>query len=290
MAALVALERRHLAAARFFRSWTLPRGSADSVGGMVRLPSRFDPEVSFAVERAAVEGWPAEEVEEVEGWTLRRTVGVGRRRSNSLLPPPDSGHAVRTLELALATAEQLDFASVVQVSPAEVHLRLDEALEDRGMTFGGRTLVLVGEIASRPSRRSYAAGAGPVALGALDRDWADAWAAVAGPDGVEETAELVLSQLDGRARFARVDVDGAPAATAIGVRHGGWFGVFSLAVAPEARRLGLATAVMDGLEQWAADEGATRTYLQVEADNEAALSLYARRGMAVAHSYHYRSA
>lgn len=261
------------------------RPSVDSVAGMVRLPSRFDPEVSFAIERAALEGWPAEEVEEVQGWVLRRTVGVGRRRSNSLFPPAESGHAVRTLELALATAEELDFAAVVQVSPAEVHLRLDEALEDRGMSIGGRTLVLAGDIMPP---RSGAADA--VALGALDHDWVEAWAAVAGPDGVEETAELVLSQLGERARFACVDVDGVPAATAIGVRHQAWLGVFSLTVAPAARRRGLATAVMDALERWAAGEGATATYLQVEADNDAALTLYARRGMAIAHSYHYRSA
>jgi hypothetical protein len=35
---------------------------------------------------------------------------------------------------------------------------------------------------------------------------------------------------------------------------------------------------------------ARRVYLQVEADNAAALAFYARRGCFVAHSYHYRSA
>lgn len=246
------------------------------------LRSRFDPEVSFAIERVAVGAWPAEEVEEVEGWVLRRTVGVGRRRSNSLLPPVDSGHAVRTVELALATAEELGFEAVVQVSPAEVHLRLDEALEDRGMVFGGRTLVLAGEVGGQPVEG--------VRLGGLDREWVDAWAAVAGSDGVEATAELVLSQLGERARFARVDgPDGAPVAVGIGVVDEGWLGVFSLTVAPAARRRGVATKVMDGLEAWAATAGARHVYLQVEVENDAALELYARRGMHVAHSYHYRS-
>lgn len=245
--------------------------------------SRFDPEVSFAIERVAMRAWPAEEVEEVEGWWLRRTVGVGRRRSNSLLPPADSAEAVRTVEAALATAEELGFEEVVQVSPAEVHLRLDGALEDRGMVFGGRTFVLAGPIAGGV--------VADVRLGDLDRDWVQAWAAVDGGDGVEATAELVLSQLDGRARFARVDSpDGEPLAVGIGVVEEGWLGVFSLTVAPAARRRGLATAIMDGLEAWAATAGARSVYLQVEADNEPALALYARRGLHVAHSYHYRSA
>ncbi len=251
---------------------------------MVRVPSRFDPEVSFAIERAAARAWPADEVERVAGWTLRRTEGVDRRRSNSLLPPEDSGHAVRTVELALATAEELGFDPVVQVSPAEVHLRLDEALEDRGMRFGGRTLVLAGPLGRGASVRK-------VRLGRLDAAWVQAWAAVAGPEGAAETAELVLSQLDGRARFAIAGgSDGEPVAVAIGVVEDGWLGVFSLTVAPAARRRGVGSAVMDALEAWAATAGARHVYLQVEADNEAALRLYAGRGMSIAHSYHYRSA
>jgi hypothetical protein len=55
-------------------------------------------------------------------WLLRRTVGVDRRRSNSLLLPADPAVAVRTVDLALATAEELDFPLLIQVAPAEGHL------------------------------------------------------------------------------------------------------------------------------------------------------------------------
>ena len=256
---------------------------SSSVRG-VRLPSRFDPEVSFAIERAAARAWPADEVEEVEGWLLRRTEGVNRRRSNSLLPPPSCVDAVRTVELALATAEELGVAPVIQVSPAEVHLGLDEALEDRGMTVGGRTLVLAGPLAPRPSP-------GDVRLGALDDEWVQAWAEVTGgdPAAARATADLVLSQLGDRARYARLGRGGRILAVAVGVLDVDWLGVFSLAVTPAARRRGVASDVMDALEGWALQAGARQLYLQVEADNEAALQLYARRGMTVAHSYHYRS-
>jgi N-acetylglutamate synthase len=273
-----------------------------------RLRSQFDPEVSHQIEQLAARAWPAEETEEVEGWLLRRTIGVDRRRSNSLLPPPDTAHAVRTLELALATAEELDFTQTIQVSPAESHLQLDAALEDRGMSFGGATLVLAGPVGGSPSPaaditirvRDGVAEPGPVAsppaisveLTDLSSDWVAAWEHVSGIAGAHETADLVLSQLGNHARFATaVDTSTSePLGVCIGVTESGWLGLFSLHVAEHARRHGIATQLVDTLSSWAADTGATSTYLQAEADNTAALSFYAGRNFHISHSYHYRSA
>jgi ribosomal protein S18 acetylase RimI-like enzyme len=251
------------------------------------LRSRFDPESSHELERLAARAWPGDEVHEVEGWLLRRTAGVDRRRSNSLLPPADSAHAVRTVDLVLAMAEELDVAATIQVSPAEGHLHLDDALADRGMEASGASLVLAGPICAAPAREPWA----PVDLRALDAEWVEAWTAVSGLDGTAATAELVLAQLGDRARFAvHRDAAGTPLAVGIGVAEDGWLGIFSLATAPAARRRGLASAVVGALERWAADRGTTGVYLQVERDSAAALAFYARRGFHIAHSYHYRSA
>jgi N-acetylglutamate synthase len=276
---------------------------------MQRLRSEFDPETSHEIERLAARAWPAEEVEAVEGWLLRRTEGVPRRRSNSLLPPADPVAALSTLELALATAEELDFAPVVQVAPAEGHLRLDAALEARGMTLGGPTLVLAGplqgtETPAADMTISVEAGApepGPIAsppavavrVTELSEEWLETWSAVGDQDGTRETGELVLSQLGDRGGFAEaVDATtGDPLGVCIGVAEDGWLGLFSLAVTPAARRRGIATQLVDALEAWASTiHTATRVYLQVESDNSAARSFYAARGFHIAHSYHYRSA
>src|ERR1044071_9874528 len=188
----------------------------------MRLGSRFDPEVSFEIEGAAKRAWPAEEVEEVEGWVLRRTVGVGRKRANSMLPPREAGMAARSVELGFAVAEEAGFPLVVQVSPAEVHRALDEALEDRGLAVGGRTLVLAGAL-----RKEASATDVQVELGPLTRDWVDGWAEVTGDaGGAEKTAELVLAQL-ASARYALVVQDGSSIAAAIGVLDGRGLGGFS---------------------------------------------------------------
>jgi GNAT superfamily N-acetyltransferase len=253
----------------------------------VGLLSRFDPEVSHEIERLAARAWPADEVEVVEGWLLRRTVGVDRRRSNSMLPPGDPGEAARTVEVALATAEELGFAEVIQVSPAEGHLRLDEELEARGFGLSGASLVLAGGVDPVSAPASV-----KVQLDELTQGWVEAWAGVSGLDGTVETAELVLSQLGDRARFATAldPSTGELVGTGIGVVEDGWVGLFSLAVTSAARRRGVGSAIIDALLSWSADRGARRAYLQVEADNAGALRFYARRGFSIAHSYHYRSA
>jgi ribosomal protein S18 acetylase RimI-like enzyme len=253
----------------------------------MQLRSRFDPETSHELERLAARAWPAHEVHEVEGWLLRRTEGVDRRRSNSILPPADPGHAARTLDVALATAEELDMSTTIQMSPAEVHLRLDAALASRGMEASGRSLVLAGPMSPARAVRSLPS----LAVRSLDAAWIEAWAAVSGSGGTAPTAERVLAQLGDRAGFAvGRDDDGTPLTVGVGVVEDGWLGVFSLATAPAARRRGLASELMATLERWGSSRGANGVYLQVERDNAAALGFYARRGLHIAHSYHYRSA
>jgi GNAT superfamily N-acetyltransferase len=176
------------------------------------------------------------------------------------------------------------------------------------LTFGGASVVLAGPLQGREGAaaditirvESGEPDPGPVAsppataveLGGLDDRWVEAWEAVSGLDGTGETAQLVLSQLSDRARFALAveALSGRPLGVCVGVSEEGWLGLFSLTVTPDARRRGIATSVVDALESWAATTGAEHTYLQVEASNSAALAFYAERGFHISHSYHYRSA
>ena len=45
------------------------------------------------IERLAANAWPAATVRHADGWLLRTTPGVARRRSNSALPPPSAATA-----------------------------------------------------------------------------------------------------------------------------------------------------------------------------------------------------
>jgi RimJ/RimL family protein N-acetyltransferase len=59
---------------------------------------------------------------------------------------------------------------------------------------------------------------------------------------------------------------------------------------PEARRRGVATAIMALLVQWGTELGATRWFLRVNADSEPAIALYDSLGFTKHHDYVYRAA
>lgn len=89
-------------------------------------------------------------------------------------------------------------------------------------------------------------------------------------------------------RIATADVDGEVAALGIGVVDRGWLGIFGMVTRRSARRRGAARAVLSALAHQADLVGATRAYLQVEADNVGAQNLYSSAGFRYSHSYHYR--
>lgn len=68
---------------------------------------------------------------------------------------------------------------------------------------------------------------------------------------------------------------------------GDWLGFGGLWVDPGARRQGLAFAIIGAFLDWGAAQGATTAYLQVLADNTAALRLYDRLGFREHHRYRY---
>jgi N-acetylglutamate synthase len=109
-----------------------------------------------------------------------------------------------------------------------------------------------------------------------------------------ETPPVALQVLTGAPDVAFATIHAAEStspATAIGraAVEPPWVGFTAIEVDPLLRRQGHAHAVMSALTQWAASRGAVRAWLEVLADNHAALSLYASLGFADHHRYSYRT-
>ncbi len=80
---------------------------------------------------------------------------------------------------------------------------------------------------------------------------------------------------------------GRPAATGVGVAHGGRLGVFNVATHPDARRQGLASRVVGAICGWGRDRGLGEAYLQVSSGNKGALAVYERLGFRTLYEYFY---
>lgn len=232
------------------------------------------------------QGWPACLEVEVGGWRARLSEGV-TQRANSVLPVA----APEDLDTALTRVERLyrehGVAPRFHVSPAAQPEGLDAVLARRGYELRDRTIVQVAvieDVLPRIARsgREAAVSEHP------DAKWMDAWWAVdgRGDDRARAVAYGILT--GGPALYAALRDESGVAAVGRLALVGEWAGLYCMAVRPEARRRGYATAVLRALLEHGAGRGVRYGWLQVMANNEAARALYERVGFVPSSSHHYR--
>jgi arginase family enzyme/GNAT superfamily N-acetyltransferase len=254
------------------------------VGGMVDAVVRVcEASVVREVERRAFAAWPAGTLREEDGWLLRHTPAVRRRRSNSAVPPPvwEPGGTVDHVE---AFYRERGRQAMVQLGPA--HRDLDALLAGRGYRLDAPTSVLTARtddvVAATPDV--------PVELAERPDAWLGTFAELDEHTDSARVGEAVISRIAAPAAFARVRRDGRDAGMGLFAADTGWAGVFAMATRPGLRGQGIATGVLGAGARWAVRQGASRMYLQVEEDNHAALAVYERAGFSRSYGYHYRVA
>ncbi|MEU7793733.1 GNAT family N-acetyltransferase [Micromonospora tulbaghiae] len=245
-----------------------------------------------ALELAADEAWPAPVRGRLGDWRLRWADGW-TGRANSALPVGDPD---RPLPAAL-DAVQRWYAE--RGGPALVNTPLPLAapvgaeLDARGWT--SRPPVLVQTVPLRTLTAPQAAPLSATAPPAADVPPvrladapADDWLVIAAgrKGGLPDAARQVLTGTP-RVRFAELREDGRLLAVGRGTVTGGgrWLGVSLLETVPQARRRGLAAAVVRALAGWGAAEGASHAFLQVEQSNTGAVALYRGLGFTTHHTY-----
>lgn len=242
------------------------------------------------IERYAAAAWPADESREEEGWLLRHTPGVPRRRSNSALPLAQG----ETLLASLARVEKFytdrGMPVAVQVAPAEEHAALDASLAERGYHRDAVTCVCVAPTSAVIIRSRPAVPWTVTLTEHPTRHWLDAYVALDGHENSKEAADQVLTRIPGPAAYLSVERGENTVGMGLIVAAPGCGGVFCMATRPDHRRQGIATSILHVGARWAAAHGAEEMYLQVMDDHEhrAARRMYDRAGFRVSHTYHYR--
>lgn len=235
------------------------------------------------IEHAAALAWPGVEQRWLGGWLLRFGRG-STRRANSAVPlgvPTGVSTGVPTGSDLRAL---IDWYAARGVAPLI-------AAPDRlfrvppGVSTQAETLVMTGDVTAMAAIAAIAARpavATAVAIAARpDDDWQSLYRR-------DVPVDVLTAVVGGEVAFAttagaavgRAAVTTAPDGTR-------WVGLSAVRVAETARGRGLARELCEALLAWGADRGATRTYVQVLADNTAATRLYESMGFSVHHRSRY---
>jgi GNAT superfamily N-acetyltransferase len=242
------------------------------------------------IERIALGAWPGLEVGREGGWLVRCANGV-TRRANSVWPnakPPD-GSLEECVTRIEAFYHSRGLPARFQICPAAQPAVLDEWLAQRGYRAVARTAVQTTSLLELRTRL----GAQPqheVHIEAMpSTEW---WACYATADEVTPASvagrQQICAAIEQSKAFATVFNGGSAIAVASAAVAAGWIGFFNIATLPSHRRMGAARAVMATLASWGEESGASDAYLQVMADNRAALRLYEELGFTTGYFYHYR--
>lgn len=242
---------------------------------------------SSELQRIASRGWGYAEREHLGGWELRASGGF-TSRANSAWPLGDPGIP---LEEALAFVTEWYAARGL---PARVAVVAGSDLDARiaGHGFGVAALPAfrqVADIASVLDALGTPAGSKPPTE--FTTELPDDFFTVYQRGLGQPDARRVLTTGGAELTFAAIrDAGGAPLAIGrLAVdRASGYAGLAAIYTAEHVRRQGFSSALLRDLLQRAHDGGSRRAYLEVDAENVPALTLYERLGFVTEHAYHSR--
>ena len=236
-----------------------------------------------ALEQHSAMAWPAPELVQINGWEVRFTPGSRSRRINCVTPmDPIADKLSETLALAKKLCTERGLACTLRINPLGGRELEDWIIAHHKSRSDDATMVQLAPLGGVSSLTSEAL-LSPV----LTPEWLQGLTATGSSDEERALIARLLSHVTAPQAFAMVMQDGQAIAIGRAVVHQGLAGLFHIATAPDQRRQGHGHAIVSALLKWAREHNAMRAYLQVVANNQSALKLYAPFGFRDAYLYDY---
>lgn len=236
-----------------------------------------------SLERATLQAVAPEAVEVLPGWLLpmdRGTVG----RAHSAVPLSHETPDASALNAIVSRYASRGFAPVFRLPDVPAFHAMQRALQKRNFARRQPTLTQVARVAD------VLALLGGGSSGELAEAPDAAWTAMFLGAGLDPVDGASRARAFGRAHgvlYASLREDGRTLACGAASFGHGWLGVHGMRTEAAQRGRGLAGRLIGAMADEAERRGIERVFLQVDASNTAALSLYRRLGFATAWPYAY---
>ncbi len=242
-------------------------------------------DLAWRAEQALNHAWPS--LEEIRGkdWTARFGAGLTRRNNSANPHRADARLDEADILACEAAFDRWGLRRTFRL-PSFLAPGIDRTLEQAGYAREGETVTLFAPIDGLPDAFDPRTRIEPLPGAA----WLAAKVEFSGLTPEESvTWRQVAGRLTVPAGFAGLSEDGALASLAYGAIDDGLLCVEAVVTDPARRGRGLGRSMLASLIAWGRGLGATGVCLQVQADNTAALALYASLGLGCElYRYHYR--
>jgi len=238
------------------------------------------------IELAGFRAWPASEEINVGGIVLRRSAGYTKRANSANLIESVQGDFSARVRECEQYFELNKLPCIFRLPAFCEHSLFDEYLNSLAYRLVDRSFVM--------TRALNVSIEGPapdnIALEYLNmREWLEHFYRLSENSLDKKTAHLeILERISDPVCPMVLLRDGSPVACGLGVLSDDAFGVFDVVTGQSWRNKGYGAALVKSLLNWAREQGADRSYLQVVAENQIALKLYEGLGYELAYEYWYR--
>jgi ribosomal protein S18 acetylase RimI-like enzyme len=238
------------------------------------------------LEAVGFRAWPAATVLYDGSWLCRLTAGHPSRRLNSVNPLDPSDYRDIAIRLEKAAKRFADYGRPLLVRQTPLTPpQLIAFMDDAGWMDMGRTVVMMADLATLPRDE----GLDHLPSRDVGR-FVDARLRVSGDDpALKPGLTEIINAIKPEAGLFIFEEPGfGPTAVTIAVQDNDLVGILQLGVAEERHGQGLGTGILHASLRWAKLKGARHAWVQVEANNTAALALYRRAGFQDVYEYSYR--
>lgn len=240
------------------------------------------------LEQRGFNAWPAPRSAVMGDWLLRSAGGYTKRANSANALQPGAALTPQLLQQIEAHYARQQLPCIFRLSPL-ADAGVDALLQARGYRAVEPSLLMQRATQAEDRRWQPAAQVQLQSHSALLPAWLDGYCAASEhPPQQQPAHRAVLESIGMRCAYLTLAQHGEVRAWGLAVFERDAVGLYEVLVHPAHRGQGLGRQMVLALLQWAAQQGATHTDLQVGGGNLRAQQLYTGLGFAPVYGYHYR--